>query len=355
MGNGSGTTWQAALALIAGVVGAGFASGREAAVFFAPFGGWGVVGVGLTALIIAGSASRPARRMPAPWAVLRLLLVWTTLAVILAAGGEVFRHLAGWPAIVGSTGLAALAIVAPTGVKGRQAQGLLVGILGAAVLTVSGAAWRWGLPPLDVRASWPTLPGISSARLPTLSGVLPAWSGSAGAARPLAALTAALLYASYTSALVAGEGPRERAATFKNRAYTYLGAAVIGGLLAAMSATVARWGTLEAPLPMVAVAKGLGTWAGVGYAWLLGIAAANSAVANAGVLSRRLAPVFGGERRARLAVTLLALAASLLGFANLVGRVYPALGWAWLPAALGLVDGGRPWPSRADVGRRPPT
>jgi uncharacterized membrane protein YkvI len=291
--------------------------------------------VGLTALIVVRATTGPSRPLAGAWDVLRLLLIWTTLATILAAGGEVIRHLTRWPTVVGSTMLAALAAVLPSGVRGRRVQGGLVALLGVAVLCVSAAAWRLGLPPLEVRAEWPVLPSIGSATLPGRAGDLPAGADFAAPGRPLTALMAAMLYASYTSALVEGVEARAGAADARRATSAYLAAAVIAGLLAAMSVTVARWGTIEAPLPMLAVACGLGSGVAGLYAWLLGVAAANSAVANAGLLSRRLAAVCGGERRARLLVTLLALAASLLGFANLVGWLYPALGWAWLPAALG--------------------
>ncbi len=337
------------MAVVAGVVGAGFASGREAAVFFAPYGGWGTAGIGLTVLLVGRAASRPTRSLSVPFGSVWCLLVWATLATTLAAGGEILRQLLGWPVVRGSAALALLAAAAPGGTGTRRWQGVTVLLLTGAILLVGGAAWRHGgLLNQTTPGRWAALPGIASVGEAGWPGAAPAWAprvlrgveGRGGGRAPLTALTMALLYASYTSALVMGglgPGPGDR------RAPSWLGAALVGALLVVMAGALRRWEEAgRAPLPMLAVAAGWSGGAAQAYAWLLWVAAANSAVANARALAERLAALPGGPAVARAGVTLLAWASSSLGFATLVGTVYPLLGWAWLPVVLGLAGDGGP-------------
>jgi uncharacterized membrane protein YkvI len=343
--------WTTALAAAAGVVGAGFASGQEAAVFFVPYGGWGVAGLVLAVSLMGWAASRPVRPLLAPWHTIWLLLLWVTLAATLAAGGEVVHQLTGWPVAAGAAGMGALAAVVPGRAGARRIQGVTVLFLAAAILLVGGAAasrpWPGAGDGAGPNGRWTALPGIAAAGLDGGLGrrevLAPRKNGAPrggreagkGSSEPLGALLAALLYASYSSALLAGGvagGGRRRDA--------WSAAALVGILLAVMSGALLRSPAAErAALPMLAVAGSWGSGPALAYAWLLGVAAANSALATTRALGSGLAALPGGPPAARLAVALLAWAASSLGLAELVGRVYPLLGWAWLPA---LLSRGRP-------------
>lgn len=300
----------AALAAVAGVVGAGFASGREAAAFFAAHGGWGLVGVALTTLLLGRTAARPPRRLPAALQTVWLLLVWVTLAATLAVGGEVLYRLTGCPVNAGAGLVAVLAVLAPGRGGSRRWQGVTVALLSGAILLVGGTAWR----------------GTGGSEEMAIGR-----EGGWRSPGPLPALLSALPYASYSSALVAGGMapglPRGRGGAWG-------GAALVGVLLLVMTLALHRWrAALAAPLPMLAVAAaGWGAGAAWAYGWVLWVAAANAAVANTRALGERLAGVRGNATGARTAVVLLAWVASSLGFVTLVGAIYPLLGWAWLPA-----------------------
>lgn len=357
--------WTTGLALAAGVIGAGFASGREAAVFFAPHGLWGLAGVVFTACLIGRSLARPSQRLPDAFQVIWYSLLWVTLSATLAAEGEVLRHLAGWPVSSGAGLLSLLAAAAPGGDALRRWQSIAVPVLAGAILLAGAAAWWGGVEATVPEERWAVLPGIGEAGPARFSGTLPAVGPprggpgqevpvpagsavragspvSAGAAA-CEALLSALLYGSYTSALMGGAAESSRATGGRCSRGGWAGAALAGaGLVGSLLAVM--WAALNccapamaAPLPMLALAGRWSRGAADGYAWLLGVAAANAAVANAQALADRLAGVVGGPRRARLLVVLSAFAASSFGFAGLVGRVYPLLGWAWLPVALGVV------------------
>ncbi|MDI6871648.1 MAG: hypothetical protein QME79_09895, partial [Bacillota bacterium] len=258
----AGSRWTAAVAGAAGVVGAGFASGREAAVFFAPYGVWGLVGLALAVLLAGRTASRPLRVLAAPWQSAWLLLLWVTLAATLAAGGEVLHHLLGWPVEAGAATLGALAAAVPGRAGVQRLQGATVLLLAGAILLVGGAAGARAGAGLGSVERWAFLPGIAAAE--TARG-------------PLGALLAALLYASYTSALMTGGAN----AGGGRRPDAWPGATLVGLLLTVMvRALHCSPGAGRAPLPMLAVAAGWGAGAARAYACLLGVAAANAALAT---------------------------------------------------------------------------
>lgn len=327
-------------ALAAGVVGAGFASGREAAVFFAPFGLWGMVGVALTTWLMGRAVCRPAGFLPPFFEAVWQLLTWVTLAATLAAGGEILHHLVDWPVPAGAGLLGCLAVIAPRREGIRRWQGATVLLLAAAILAVGGSAWtRRGLAP-RLGERWTGLPGMADSGPVTLPPVVPAAGlprgrGLETVRQPLEAALSALLYASYASALMTGgRAPRPKDAG----AASWASATLVGSLLLVMAGAVIRLeGIAGAPLPMLEVARRSGQGTARLYAWVLGVAATNSATATAASLGNRLARLLGGPGPARLFVVLSAWVASLAGLGALVGKAYPLLGWAWLPVTLGLV------------------
>jgi hypothetical protein len=271
----------------------------------------------------------------------------------------------------GAGAFALLAALAPAGGAVRRWQALAVVLLAAAILLVGGAGWkgRSAGPRRVVAATakagpaaeeWPVLPGIGAAGLGWESkswpanGAAPATGrgpfgvpaprpGEGGGRLALPGLLASLLYASYTSALLVGN---QASAAQPGEAF-WLAPGVVGFLLLVMVGAIGRSDVArDAPLPMVAVAAAGGPqWAGA-YAALLGLAAANAAVANARVLGEAWSPWSRGLFRARVAVTASAWMVACLGFSRLVGVVYPLLGWAWLPALLWLAVR----PSRSGAG-----
>lgn len=326
------------LTAAAGVIGAGFASGREAAVFFVAYGKWGWVGLTLTMLVVGLASSRPAHGLSPYLQVVWLLLLWTTLAATLAAAGELLKHLLGWPAPLGSALTTLLAAAPGPRPASARAQALTVVVLATAILLTAGLSCR--LAPGSAAAVLPhapALPGIAPVERAFPS--IPAVGGRVPGPSPLRALRAALLYASYTSALLAAGLP---AGALVRRRAAWVATALVGLLSAAMTAALHHSpGSAAHALPMLAVAAAWQAWAGQAYAWLLWLAAVNAAAANARALGGRLA----GPARSNAArgwVAGLAWAASTLGFGALVDAVYPALGLGWLPALLRGVAGRRP-------------
>lgn len=83
--------------LIGAAVGAGFASGRETAVFFAQYGKWGYAGLAAAGimLLLAGEplpASWQSRWMEKVWQVLLSLLLIATGGAMLAGAGEIWAR-----------------------------------------------------------------------------------------------------------------------------------------------------------------------------------------------------------------------------------------------------------------------
>ena len=341
---------------VSAVVGAGFASGREAFHFFAAYGGRGLIGAAvagalfsaLGALALHRVVSRGHRhggdlfrdvcgpRLGCLVDHISLLGFLLVLAAVLSAAGALGRLLFTWPLWLGSA--AFTAGLAAAGLGGRRVfvgvnlvatPGLLLALLALAV----AAAGRGGPP-----------------RLAPAGPPFPPW--------PLAAV----LYVGYNLTLaVAGLcaaigsplGARD-AATGGAVGGALLGIlclAVVTALLPLSAAGLSDPGHLP-----LAAALADPWWRLLAYPLLLVAALWTTGSAAAFALAQRLVP--GAPNRAAAVAPLLALPAALPGLTWLVGAGYPILGYAGLPLLGGIAL--LPWRTggphaasrRGTIGRR---
>lgn len=335
------------------VVGAGFASGQEVLRFFSHFGGRGTAGVlGATLLLLTGGAAvcELGRRTRAASfgdalvtlvgpAVGRVLdatmsfLLFGGTAVMTAGAGALFHEHLGLPSWLGSVALVGTAVgTVAFGLRGVVAANrLVVPLLVAGVLTVSvssilrggtAAGWRWWHP--------------------------------GEAAHPSPAV-ATVLYASYNLFLSLGVLAPLGASSRSPR--TVLAGGVLGGLGLGAAALAVHLAVLSSlphsaamAIPMLQAAAPLPPWARTGYALILFAEVYTTAVANLFALERRLTSPRGAgppptspgaARSARrvavlVAMGVLALLASRLGFPRLVVTIYPLAGYVGLLVLLAL-------------------
>jgi uncharacterized membrane protein YkvI len=319
---------------VSAVVGAGFASGREAFHFFASYGARGLLGAvvagalfsALGALALARVVSHGHRHggdlfrdLCGPrlgWLVDRISLLGfvLVLAAVLSAAGALGHLLFGWPPWLGS-GVFSAALAA-AGLGGRRlfvtinliaTPGLLLALLALAVATVGR----------------PDLP-----RTAVVGPIFPPW--------PLAAV----LYVGYNLTLaVAGLCAAIGAPLGTREAAT--GGAVGGALLGVLClAVVTALLPLSAPgapdpghLPLSAALTDP-WWRLYAYPLLLVAALWTTGSAAAFAVAQRLAPA--APTRAAAVAPLLALPAALPGLTWLVGAGYPILGYAGLPLLGGI-------------------
>ena len=312
-----------ALALVGAVIGAGFASGREVMRFFVQYGGWGYAGAALAAAAMGALALRVMRLAAQSGARTFGDLSRNLLG---NAGGAVGAAL--FVALLAATGAAMLsgagelaAIVLPigpayaAGYYGMMLCALLVAWRGMGGLAACGGA----LVPLCCCLYVPLI-ALPAAEKGVM--LLPA--------APWQAIPLALSYAALNIALAAGllceSGPRLNVTEQRRAALT--GAGVLGALLTLAIVTLDRGpGELRtAALPMVALAARLGkpgfylSAAVLCMAMLSTLATALRSLymqmpAGWSVAARWIAPAAG------------CFALGLLGFDDLIGAVYPALGW----------------------------
>lgn len=316
------------------VVGAGFASGQEILRFFTAYDGWGTLGLlGVAALLAAfgvaimrlGAATGAESHQElvraaggrwlgalADWVITGFLFAGT--AVMIAGSNAIFREQFGWPGWLGGLVMAAAATVTVlfrlrgvTAVTSLVAPVLMVGALGVSAGVL-------------VREGWPATPPGGTG----VAGAAPFW--------PLAAV----LYASFNLLLampvLAPLGAQvQRPATL--HAGGLLGGAGLG--LAALALHLAVWAGLPATarveVPMLALARGFGPVLGTAYAVILWLEVFTTAVTSLyGVAARLRSPKRAGYATTVLALGGVAFAGSFVGFANLVTRVYPLVGYLGL-------------------------
>lgn len=310
-----------ALALLSGVIGAGFASGREITRFFAGHGA--ASGAAVVCALLALSALF--MRLPAQ---LERSASPSLRALCSARFGPAFGHLAGalFALLSGVTGGAMLAACAELAalcvpLAHAYALGLVLSLaLGAALayaglsgLALPGAALCALLPPLLLRLL--ALPAGEACFLPAMSPDLPVRAAADGAV--YGALNAAMLSGAMPLLLSLSPHARRRAVA--------LFAALFGGLLALGCAVCRRHlsAVWNQPMPFVALGRALGAG---GYALLaacLYAAALSTLAAMLAGLSRFLP--FGPGASLACACLLCVLLARV-GFGPIVSHAYPVLG-----------------------------
>ena len=322
----------AAGAVVACLIGAGFASGQEVLQFFTAYGPVrGLCGAALACALLGGAAAAMLSDAGqgggfTRWCGPRLgrLLGWASPAVLfgvytvmLAGAGALLQSGFGLPAAAGRAGMCAAVLVTVLAGLGRMTD-----ILGRAGPLIAAFVAAAGVGAL--------LRGPTGQSLPALPAP-PARSWWA----------AALVYAGYNLYLLApflqalagrlpGQKPARRAA--------WLGCGIFGAALALLHlAFCLAPESLADPAPTVALVRGLWPWA----------AAAAVPVLLAGVYTTAAPLLFGicgalpgrlaRSRAAVLAVGLAGLAGSALPFGRLVGALYPAIGWLGLILAAGVL------------------
>ena len=335
----------AAGAVVACLIGAGFASGQEVLQFFTAYGPVrGLCGAALACALLGGAAAAMLSDAGqgggfTRWCGPRLgrLLGWASPAVLfgvytvmLAGAGALLQSGFGLPAAAGRAGMCAAVLVTVLAGLGRMTD-----ILGRAGPLIAAFVAAAGVGAL--------LRGPTGQPLPALPAP-PARSWWA----------AALVYAGYNLYLLApflqalagrlpGQKPARRAA--------WLGCGIFGAALALMHlAFCLAPESLADPAPTVALVRGLWPWAAAAAVPMLlaGVytTAAPLLFGICGALPGRLAR----SRTAVLAVGLAGLAGSALPFGRLVGALYPAIGWLGLILAAGVLL--RRLPPKASPARR---
>ncbi len=314
--------------------GAGFVSGQEILRFFTAWGGLGMLGALLAGAGFAALGAvimTVARRKQTsnyeqvispfggivPKIIEALMSVWLfgIVTVMLAAAGDLFGALTGLPALVGAALLTvAVIIVNLLGAKGfTKALSAVVPVMIAVGFGTAAAGVFTGPD-----AALSSLPAIELAVAPNFA-------------------VSTALYISYNILGCIGVlAPLGRSAVHaKDARLGVLLGGIVPGLFAALLCAAMlknRAAAISNDMPMFAIARAINPTLGIVYAaaLFLGIFTATSGISFS-LLSRlqsyKLPGILGKRAFLVSAVCLVALAGSRLGFASLVGTVYPAYGW----------------------------
>ncbi len=313
---------QAALALVATVIGAGFASGREVLRFFSVFGAWSWLGCVCAAAALAlfcAWAALAARKHRADD------LGTLCRAALGGAGGRAAAWLNG--ALVTVTAgamVAAMGELAALSLPVRPAYAIGV----ACAVIGGGLAARRGLSAIAVLGGWllPVCAVLYGAlfRLPAEN----AGPTAAFSARPVGL---AFSYAAMNATLSCGvlcEIGRTRAKRDILTACAMAGGMLLALLLCANAVLLRHMPTVEdAALPTVLLARSLGA---PGY-WLCVVTMVLAVMSTLVALLRTLRKMLEARLPKTVAEALslaLPFAAGAIGFQSLVGGLYPALGAA---------------------------
>lgn len=328
MKTSTATCWQAAWTIIGGVIGAGFATGREVWEFFGVHPtGWRAGVVLATALMFAGTTllmwlgQRTRARhyndlLIAIWGqrlavvadAVAAMALYTGLVVVLAGTGELADHMLGMGVWAGLTaGGIVLAVL------GR---GEPQGLIRLQALLVPALMVLWAL-------IWWATAGTASPPVPghvQLVQARPWW-------------LSACLYASYNLLLVAAVVPAVASHPRAHKGHAPTAAALASGILG-----IVTWGLLarlralaplaaKSPLPLGSLASAAGAaWSDIYVVALLLALITTGVVCLYGLCSRWTSP---GKGRTFLAWGLIvsALPWASLGLVTTVGILYPLLGW----------------------------
>lgn len=326
--------------------GAGFVSGQETLRFFAAWGGSGIIGAliagaGFAAMgILIITLARRLKtddfdRIISPFAgvcrvtvnVLMMFWLFGIVTVMLSAASELFTQLTGADGIIASAALTAALIAVNLSGKGGFS-----GVLGAVVPVMM----LIGFVTAVAAAFDGTAPVLGAAAEPSLT-VAPNF------------LVSAALYISYN--ILGTIGVLAPLGRESERPFDASLGAILGGVLPGLFAAViccamlaCRNVAFTADMPMFAIARAIDPALGIIYAAALfaGIFTAAAGISFS-LLNRiegfALKGFFGDRRFIVPVICAAALAGSRLGFASLVGTVYPFYGWiGFIAIALMLVN-----------------
>ncbi len=321
-----GASWIApsiAATFIGTVVGAGFASGQEIYQFFSAHGLNGALGLALTVLLLGMAGDRVfqmgrviraqsyqdflryllGKRLTGAVDLILLLFFVILIGVMFAGSGTVFAELGlgYWTGIVATALLMILVLF-------HELPGLIAANLVIIPLMFSGAT-AVALFAIRTRCVVPPAP------TPGLQWLLPALQFSAYN----------LILAVPVLLSLAKRYPFPKML----RAGGWLGSIGLG-----LMAGLIHWSILchlphlkNNPLPMVDLAKSVGTWAYWGYALILWAEMLTTLLANTFAVAQRAAVHTGWPYRFWvLAATTVGIAIARAGFVNLIARFYPLYG-----------------------------
>ncbi len=361
------------------LIGSGYATGQEILQFFAAYGKWGLVGMGVSLLgllVVTRWVAEDAKHFQMETASqilpfycgsrLGRILTWgmpvilfSTLVVMISGAGTAMAEYYGWHPLVGRFLL--LAPIYLTVTMGLDTLVDIIGRLGpiTIVFTVVICVYSIVYTPMSQmmdltgeEMSWHmwwsewqrALEQMKEMSLPRASGSWP---------------MAALLYTSFnlTMSLAFFAGMGANAATEREaRLGSTWGAAAYGVAAIFMSTALTLHGAAiqHVEIPMLYLADRMHPFCGYLFSLILISEIYTTAVPAVWALAREFCP--GGEdlpehsaRYSRVVAVLLVmgLLGSLLPFEALVGNIYPAIGYAGILLLAGMI--------RNRVGKRPKT
>ena len=312
-------TFSLAFTYVGCFLGAGFISGQELWQFFGAFGNWGYVGFVLAALLFTVIGILFVRltqmtkcaemdKLLVPWdvkwlraatGVIGALFLFFVVVSMSAGVGAMLTQLFRVPTWLGSAVfMLAVFLVALLGVSGMvNAFSAMIPILVLATVGFAVGAWcTFGTE------------GILQLQYTNTNPLMPNW------------FIATLTFVAYN--ILGGIGIMSPVGQYvREKKYVYVGIALSGVMLLAVAAE----------LPMVALAARLNGTLGTIYGIMLLVAmfcnALASLVGMSAYVEQKSAFVRTHKNPVLLAVSVLAWAASLLGFAEIIGTVYPIFGY----------------------------
>lgn len=327
-------TWTLAFTYVGCFLGAGFISGQELWQFFGAFGNWGYVGFALATLlfVVIGVLFIRLTQMTRCSDMDQLLVPWDIkwlraasgaigavflffVVVSMSAGvGAMLTQLFGVPTWLGSAVFMLLVfLTALLGVSGMvNAFSALIPLLVLATLGFAIAAWctfgTEGILRLTYTNSNPLMPNWGIA---TMTFVAYNILGGIGIMSPV------------------GQYVREKKHIYGGIILAGLMLLVVAGSI--LTSLAAYPEAVQAELPMVALASHLNGTMGTIYGIMLLVAMFCNALASlvglSAYIEQKSVLVRTHKKVVLLAVSVLAWAGSLLGFAEIIGTVYPVFGY----------------------------
>lgn len=318
------------------VIGAGYASGQEILQFFSAFRDKGLISLTIATVLFIAFAHIPMllgkrlncgdyekvisigkSRIPQIFAdILITFTLFGTLTIMIAASGTTFNQSLGVPMIVGGVFMTILLIVSLlAGLDGIVKA--LSAVVPVMVVTAFGMSIYYMLNPMPVV-------DVTKEVVINASPLIKHWSLSG------------VLYVSFnlivSIAILVSMG--QMAEDEKN----ILQGSVFGGLILGLCAMALNFALVKnihvvgnADLPMVELAKSISSTMGSIYSVVLFLGLYSTAISCFyGVYVRfSKSPVFSklGNKTIILFISVISLCASMLGFANLIGYIYPLIGY----------------------------
>ncbi|EPD70568.1 hypothetical protein HMPREF1219_00380 [Corynebacterium pyruviciproducens ATCC BAA-1742] len=326
-------TLSIALAFIGLLVGAGFATGQEVIQYFVAAGSKGLIGAAVAGAIIAGAGlvilqlgsyfqadehnkvfTSISHAVVARF--LDIAVIITLFAfgfVMLAGAGSTLTQQFGWPAWIGSTVMLGLVLI--SGLLDVEKITDVIGALTPLVIIMVIVAFGYSMTqlPIDTEA-------LSQAAATAEMPVTPWWLSAvnyAGLALILGVSMVLVIGGNYLDPREAGVGGLAGGVVY-----------MVLLLMAAVSIYINIDDVVGADVPMLALFQQMQGWTGYIIVFIVFAMIYNTCIGMFYALGRRLAA--GKQSKFRMYFTITAVvgwAVSFIGFQDLMGVVYPALGY----------------------------